>query len=116
VLRFVADENLNNGIVRGLRRRCPSVDLVRVQDIGLVGADDPAILDWAAKQGRVVLTHDVSTMTAHAYERVLAGQPMRGVIEVPRDVAVGRAIDDLALLVECAHEEEFEGQVRYLPL
>ncbi len=116
MLRFAADENFNNVIVRGLRRRYPSVDLVRVQDSGLVGADDPAILAWAAEQGRVVLTHDVSTMTAHAHERIVAGRPMRGVIEVPRDVAVGRAIDDLILLLVCAGENELDDQVRYLPL
>ena len=114
-MRFVADENFNNVIVRGLRRRCPTLDLVRVQDIGLAGAADPAILSWAASQGRIVLTHDVRTMSAHAFERLLAGVPMRGVIEVPRALAVGAAIDDLALLVECGQEDEFEGQVRYLP-
>jgi len=87
-----------------------------VQDYGLAGADDPAILAWAAEQGRVVLTHDVSTMTAHAYSRILGGRPMRGVLEVPREVAVGRAIDDLVLLLECAEDDELDDQVRYLPL
>ena len=63
MLRLLADENLNNDIVRGLRRRLPGLDLVRVQDVGLSGADDPTILAWAAREGRVMLTHDVSTMT-----------------------------------------------------
>lgn len=56
MLRFVADENFNGAVVRGLLRRVPSVDIVRVQDVGLSGAEDPAILDWAGREGRVLLT------------------------------------------------------------
>lgn len=51
MLRLLADENLNNAILRGLRLRMPDVDIVRVQDVGLIGADDPTILDWAAREG-----------------------------------------------------------------
>ena len=72
MLRFLADENFNNDILRGLLRRQPDLDIVRVQDIGLSGADDPTLVAWAAQQGRIILTHDVTTMTRYAYERVQA--------------------------------------------
>ena len=45
MLRLAADENLNGDIVRGLLRRNPQVDIVRVQDVGLSGANDPAVLE-----------------------------------------------------------------------
>jgi hypothetical protein len=116
MLRLAADENLNGDIVRGLLRRQPELDIVRIQDAGPRGADDPEILEWAGGQGRVLLTHDVSTMTRHAYERAAAGQPMPGVFEVPRSLPVGQAIEDILLLAEASLEGEWEGQVRYLPL
>lgn len=116
MLRLAADENFNNDIVRGLIRRKPDVDLVRVQDVGLSAADDPQVLEWAAQQGRVLVTHDVSTLSKHAYDRVAAGKPMPGVFEVGTDLSVARAVDDLLLIVECSLEGEWEGQVRYLPL
>ena len=47
MLRFVADENFNNNIVRGLLLRQPELDIVRVQDVGLTSADDPIVLEWA---------------------------------------------------------------------
>lgn len=72
MLRLVADENFNGDIVRGLLRRKPDLDIVRVQDVGLSGADDPAILEWATREQRVLLTHDVSTITRYAYERIQA--------------------------------------------
>jgi hypothetical protein len=116
VLLLAADENFNGNIVRGLFRRQPALDLVRLQEVGLSGAEDPEVLAWAAREGRVLLTHDVSTMTRYAYERVQAGQPMPGVFEISRALPIGRAIEEILLLAECSLEEEWEGQVRYLPL
>jgi hypothetical protein len=116
MLRLAADENFNGDIVRGLLRRNPKLDIVRVQDVGLSGADDPSVLKWAADQGRIVVTHDISTLAKHAFDRVAAGQPMPGVFEVKSVAPIGQTIDDLILLAECSDEGEWEGQVRYLPL
>ena len=44
------------------------VDIVRIQDVGLSGADDPTVLEWTAEEGRVLLTHDVKTITKYAYD------------------------------------------------
>lgn len=116
MLLFAADENFNNDIVRGVRRRNPAVDILRVQDAGLAGADDPAVLEWAAQSGRVLLTHDVATMSRYAYERVDNGKRMPGVFEVSRSVPVKLVIEEILLLIECSLADEWEGQVRYLPL
>ena len=64
----------------------------------------------------MLLTHDVSTMTRYAYDRVREGKPMPGVFEVSREVPIGVAIDEILMLVECSLPGEWEGQVRYLPL
>ena len=116
MLRLLADENFNNAIIRGVQRRKPEADLVRVQDVGLSGADDPMVLAWAAGEGRVLLTNDVTTITKYAYARVAAGEPMPGIIEVSRAVPIGIAIDNIVLLIECSIEGEWEGQILYLPL
>lgn len=71
MLRLLSDENFRGEILRGLRRRLPDVDVVRVQDVGLAGADDPAILAWAASEGRILVTHDRNTIPEFAYERML---------------------------------------------
>jgi hypothetical protein len=115
-MRLVADENFNNDILRGLIRRMPGLDIVRIQDVGLLGAEDPDVLEWAAREGRVLLTHDVSTITRFAYERVQEGRPVPGVFEISPAVPVGVAIEDLLLLAGCSLEGEWEGQVRHLPL
>ena len=45
MLSFFADENFNNDIVRGIRRRHPAIAILRAQDVGLSGAADPAVLE-----------------------------------------------------------------------
>jgi hypothetical protein len=115
MLRFVADENFKGSIVRGLRRRHRELDILRVQDVGLMQAIDPVVLDWAAEEGRLLLTHDARTITRFAYDRVRAGLPMPGVVEVSQDLPIGRAIEEILILAECSLENEWEGQSVYLP-
>jgi Domain of unknown function (DUF5615) len=115
MIRFLADENFNNDIIRSLLRHEPTLDIVRVQNIGLSKTDDPTILEWAAQEGRVLLTHDVSTVTRYAYDRIRDGLPMPRVFEVGRSVSIGQAVEDL-LIARYSIEGEWEGQVRYLPL
>ncbi len=115
MLRLLVDENFDNTIVRGLFRRNLILDIVRVQDVGLSGVDDPTILEWAAQEGRVLLTHDVATITRYAYDRVREGKAMPGVIEISTDAPIGRVIEDVLVLVACSQDGELEGQVQYLP-
>jgi len=116
MLRYAADENFNNDIVWGLLRRNPKLDILRIQDAGLAGADDPTVLAWAADTERILLTHDVKTITRYAYERVDRGESMPGVVEVSRLIPIGSAIDDLLLLAEASIQDEWQGQILYLPL
>ena len=113
---FLADENFDNRILEGLLLRKPNIDAVTVRDVGLHGRKDPIVLEWAAQQGRIVLTHDVSTMTAYAYERIRSGQRMPGVFEVGQKEAIGPIIEDILLIDECSLEGEWENKIRYLPL
>lgn len=102
MLKFAADQDFNNRIIRGLLRREPGLDLVRVQDAGLRSRDDPSVLEWASNEGRVLLTHDVTTMKAHAYGRISAGLDMPGVFEVSQDIPIGIAIEEILILAECS--------------
>lgn len=116
MLRLLSDENFNGDIVRGLFLRQPDLDLLRVQDVGLRKVDDPAILDWAASNGRILLTHDRATMPDFAYERLSQGQQMSGLFVINDRMPVRQVIDELLLLLDCSEQDEWEGIVLYLPL
>ena len=89
-MKLLADENFRGAIGRGLLRRRPDLDLVRVPDVGLGEADDPTLPDWAAAEGRLVLTHDAATLIGYAYSRIAAGLAMPGIIEVRQDLPIGQ--------------------------
>ncbi len=116
MLRLLSEENFNRDIVRGLMLRLPTLDLSRVQDVGLAEADDPTILMWAAANNRILLTHDRATMPDFAYARVVAGQPMPGVFVVNDRMSIRQAIDELLLMDACSEQGEGAGLVVYLPL
>jgi len=116
MLTLAADENFNNDIVRGLLRRKPDLSIIRIQDVGLSGADDPTVLEWASQQGCILLTHDVSTITRHVYERIREGKSTPGVFEVAHGLPIRDVVEDLLLLVEYSLENEWVNQIRYLPL
>jgi predicted nuclease of predicted toxin-antitoxin system len=116
MLRLATDEDFNNRILRGLMRRRPGLDIMRVQDAGLTGRGDAEVLEWAARDDRVFLTHDVTTMKQYVDERIAAGLPMPEVFVVSQQIPIGQAIEDIILIAECSLEGEWEGQIIFLPL
>lgn len=105
-VRYLFDEDFNGRIVRGVRRRLSSLDTITVQEAGLRDAPDSAVLEWAAAEGRVVISHDHRTSRAYAEERMKAALPMAGLILVRQDYSLGQAIDDLVLIGEITTAEE----------
>ena len=62
MLRLASDADVHGEIIRGLRRRLPEIDLVRIQDVLPEGTRDPEVLAWAAADNRVLITNDRNTM------------------------------------------------------
>lgn len=116
MLAFLADENFNGDILRGLLREKALIDVVRAQDVGLSGQKDPDILQWAANQGRIVLTHDLASMPHFGDERVARGLPMPGIIAIRRNLPYSTVIEDLLLIELCMQPEELYGRTMDLPL
>lgn len=114
--RLAFDENFDARIVAGLLRRKPDLDGLFIRDAGLAAAPDPVVLEWAAREGFVLLTHDRAPLVGFAYERIVRGEPMSGVIAVNAQCPIGRAVDDLLLLLECTLDDEWADHVFFVPL
>ncbi len=116
MLRLLTDENFDHNILRGLKSRLPELDFVTVRQIGFGGFEDTALLSWAAENNRTILTHDLKTMVPFAKQLLQRGEPMAGVIAVPELMGIGRAIEDLELVIACHSQEEFLDRIQHLPL
>jgi predicted nuclease of predicted toxin-antitoxin system len=115
-VRLLADENLDLSIVVGLKRIMADLDIVRVQEIGLRGISDPDLLEWAAKEDRVLITHDVNTVTASLRQRIETGLSSPGVIIVRKLAPIGQSIRDLHVMLEASMPEDLRDQVSFIPI
>jgi hypothetical protein len=67
-------------------------------------------------QGLLVVSHDVNTTPAEAWSRLAAGQPLSGLLMVHQRDPIGPVIDSLILIWSASEGEEWQGQIRFLPL
>jgi hypothetical protein len=114
-IRYLADENIEIDILRGLRSREPAIEILDVKTDGLRGTKDPALLKIAIEQDRILITHDRNTMTRHYYEHLAAGKAAPGLFIVPKQPSsIGVTIETPLLLWAAAQAEEWRNQIVYL--
>lgn len=109
-MRFLADVNLDERIVDGVLRWEPAVDFVTAAAAKLHSLDDVDVLGIAADEGRILVTHDRKTMP-YAFSEFIVSRSSPGVIIVPRDLALKRAIDELILIWAASTAEEWSGML-----
>lgn len=85
-----------------------------MEELGLRSAADDAVLQRAAELGRTVLTHDSNTLVGVAWDRVRRGETMPGVILVPWELPVGRALDRIVVLITRTQPGSLDRQVKFL--
>lgn len=115
MIRFLADEDFNGRIFRGLLLRNPDLDMVRAQNVGLLGASDDAVLQYAEESNRIVISHDNRTMPKYYRERLASGFHIPGLFIVDDLAQIGECIEDLLIIVECSGTVEWRDQMYYLP-
>lgn len=91
-IRLQADEDLNNLIVKGLRRRQPLIEFQTTAEAGLRGVPDPARLVLAAEQEQILVSHDLATMPAHFAAFLESGHHSPGLLLIPKTVPIGKLL------------------------
>jgi hypothetical protein len=115
-IRFQADADLNGNIVRGVRLQEPSIDFQTPEAAGLVGLPDPLVVERAALEGRILVSHDKRTMITHFGEFVASGRDSPGLFIVTQQSPIGAAIDDLVLIWHASDPDEWRNRFVYVPL
>ncbi len=114
-IRFLADADLDDAIVRGVRRREPSIDFKGANDAALGGLRDPEVLELAATEGRILVSHDTSTMPVHFAARLHLGLKNPGVLLALQSAEAGDVIESLLVIWSASREEEWVDRIHYLP-
>jgi hypothetical protein len=111
-VRFQADADLNEDILRGVLRREPNLDFRTAVKAGLRSLADSAVLHLAARDGRVLVSHDRRTMP-RAFARFVQATSSPGLLIVSQKTNRLAAIEGL-LLVWLASERR-NGRTTWAP-
>ena len=115
IVRFQADADLNFMIVRKTLRREPGIDFQSATAAELAGVPDPEVLARAAREGRILVSHDESTMPQH-FADFIATQDSAGVLIVSQELSLEVAVEELVLIWTASEAEEWINRISYLPL
>jgi hypothetical protein len=115
-LKFIADADFNEDILRGVRRAEAGIDFVTASDGGTRGLKDRQVLELAAAVRRALVSHDRNTMVGEFYRFLAEGRTSPGLIIVTQDLDEGDAIDDLLLLWAASSAEELRDRVLWVPI
>lgn len=113
-IRFICDANFDFGIVNSLRRLDPRIDIKTADEAGLRGLADPKILEIAAADGRVLLTHDRRTMPRH-FATFILSETCSGVIIIAQNVSERTAVEELYLIWACETAEKWVNRIGDVP-
>jgi hypothetical protein len=114
-IRFQADADLDEDIVTGLRRREPVVDFQTATEAGLRGLDDQQVLERAAEEQRVLVSHDRKTMPHHFADFILRKRSP-GLVIISQKVSTVAAIEELLLIWTACEAEQWTNRIAVISL
>jgi hypothetical protein len=113
-IRFQADADLRVPIISGIKRRDPTIDFATAHEAGLAGLSDQAVLALAASNGRILVSHDVTTMP-EAFSRFIQEHASSGVILISQELSYREAIEGLLRVWSGTEAEDWENVLSFLP-
>jgi len=113
-VRFQADADLNEDIVKGILRREPAVDFRTATASGLRSLSDLEVLALAARDHRVLVTHDRKTMP-HAFARFVQQTSSPGILVVSQNLNLRHSIESLLLIWTATEAAEWTNRIGTVP-
>jgi hypothetical protein len=113
-IRFQADYDFNRKIVRAVRHHQPAIDFQTAQRAKLIGLPDEEVLSIAAHEGRILVSHDVTTMPQH-FAAFIAQQDSPGLLLIPQSLSIARAVEELVIIWGASEPEEYINTITWLP-
>jgi hypothetical protein len=114
VIQFQADADLRQAIVTGVIRKEPNLDFRSANEADLEGIKDPEVLALAARDDRVLVTHDRKTMPTE-FGQFITSQTSSGVLIISQNLPISEAIDGIILIWEASTAEEWVNQIMTFP-
>lgn len=117
-IRFLLDENISPSVRNQLLFHEPTMDVICIGDENALpfGTPDPAILEWIEETGYILVSRNRRTMPLHLKEHLAQGTHIPGMLLLKKRMSMGELIKELLLIWHASEPEEYQDQIRYLPL
>jgi len=114
-IRFQADADLDERIVSAVFRIAPQIDFRDANDAGFEGVPDPEVLARCARDRRVLVTHDKSTMPVH-FAEFLTHTVSAGVLVARRGAPITEIAEEIAMIALASEADEWRNRIVYIPM
>lgn len=114
-MKYLTDENISLRFLNALQRNLPDLDVVRVQDVGLQGASDSEIVEWAGKESRVLITKDKATIPPLVSVLLESNHLVYRVMVIRPNVTIASVIEMISLIEEVGLEGDWDYPLRWIP-
>ncbi|HZF38009.1 MAG TPA: DUF5615 family PIN-like protein [Blastocatellia bacterium] len=113
-IHFQADYDFNQRIVEAILYHYPTVDFQTAHKAGLEGVPDEQVLETAAREGRILVSHDFSSMPMH-FVNFISSHYSPGVLLIPQSLSINRAVEELVTIWGASDAEEWINTITWLP-
>lgn len=121
-IRFLLDENLPlrlwSAIVRHPQPGLAPIDVIRVGDPPDLprGTQDPDILIWAEREGRILVSEDLSTLPNFLADHLHAGRHPPGIFLIRHGANLRTVVDCLILVAHASEPWEWADRCQFIPI
>jgi hypothetical protein len=118
MLRYLLDEHISPDYARALRRRVPELTIWCIGDPSAParGTPDPLLLEWCEAHDFILVTNNRRSMPRHLAQHLAGGRRCPGIFVLNSDQSMGDQLEDLALIALVSDANEYQDQIRHLPL
>ena len=106
-IKFYCDEHIHPAISTAMRNR--GADILTAQDVPMLGVVDDSHLQFAASQGRVIITQDTDFLRLHK-----TGISHAGILFAHQSKTMSEIIHSLIRIYQMKTEEAMNNQIEYL--
>ena len=112
-VKFQADADFSHRIVRAIRRREPAIDFQTANLAKLRGLSDQDVLALAAKESRILVSHDLKTMP-DCFAQYTKSQASSGLLILRQKLTILQAIEELMNIWITSESSDWINQMRIL--
>ncbi|HVS21458.1 MAG TPA: DUF5615 family PIN-like protein [Pyrinomonadaceae bacterium] len=112
-VRFQADADFSQRIVSAVRRQESAIDFQTANAVDLRGIADLEVLALAAREGRILVSHDLTTMPDN-FATFVETTASAGLLIIRQKVSIRRALEEVLHVWMDTDADDWINQMRVI--